>query len=90
MFGALTARSEAQVMRMAMIYALMDQAKVIRIEHLRAALAMWQYIEDSVRFILGDALGEPMADAILREPVHHQAGMTRTEIMNGFLAPYQG
>ena len=38
--GALTGRAEAHVMRLALIYALMDQAPVIRAEHLLAGVAL--------------------------------------------------
>ena len=60
MFGAMTARSEAQVMRLACIYALLGCSDVIRVEHLQAALAVWTYCEDSVRFVFGDVLGDPV------------------------------
>ena len=33
--------------------------------HLEAALALWQYAEDSARFIFGDATGDPNADRVL-------------------------
>jgi hypothetical protein len=50
-FGAVTARGEAYVIRLALLYALLDQSDHIGSEHLRAALALWQYCEDSARFI---------------------------------------
>jgi len=59
-------RAEAQVVRLALIYALLDCAREIRAEHLRAALAIWTYCEASARFIWGDSLGDPTADEILR------------------------
>jgi hypothetical protein len=64
MFDALTARAEAQVIRLSMVYALLDCSIVVRVEHLVAALAFWKYCEDSVRFIFGDATGDPVADRI--------------------------
>jgi hypothetical protein len=81
MFGAMTARSEAQVMRLACIYALLGCSDVVRVEHLQAALAVWTYCEDSVRFVFGDVLGDPVADTILRALRTHPDGMTRTEII---------
>jgi len=81
MFGAMTARAVAQVMRMACIYALLDQSQVICVEHLKAALAVWTYAEDSVRFIFGDALGDPVADTILRALRTRPQGITRTEMI---------
>ena len=84
-FGALVARSEAQVRRLAMIYALLDQSEVIQREHLLAALALWDYCESSVRFIFGDALDDPVADAI-RNALYENGsqGMIRTEIRDLF------
>ena len=51
------------------------------VDHLQAALAVWTYCEDSVRFIFGDVLGDPVADSILRSLRTRPDGMTRTEII---------
>lgn len=57
--GMLTGRAEALVMRLALIYALLDRSEVIRVEHLEAALALWQYCRDSVSVIFeGTAVGD--------------------------------
>jgi hypothetical protein len=80
LLGAVIARAEAQVMRLACIYALLDMSDVVRREHLEAALTLWRYCEDSARFNFGDALGYPVADAILRALRQAEGGMTRTEI----------
>ena len=69
-------------MRLAMMYALLDQSRLIRAEHLTAALALHEYVEASVRFIWGDALGNPVADDILRMLRGCPAGMTRTDLYN--------
>jgi Protein of unknown function (DUF3987) len=58
LLGAVTSRAEAQTMRLACLYALLDSCSVVRLEHLRAALAVWRYCEASARFIFGDALGD--------------------------------
>ena len=39
-----------------MIFALADQTIEIRPEHLKAALAVWQYCEDSARYLFADAV----------------------------------
>jgi hypothetical protein len=84
MLGAMTARAVPQVMRLACIYALLDQSQVVKVEHLKAALAVWAYAEDSVRYIFGDVLGDPVADTILRALRHARTdGMTRTEMTAG-------
>jgi hypothetical protein len=84
LLGAMIARAEAHVMRLACIYALLDLSAVIREEHLRAALALWDYCERSARFIFGDALGDPVADEILQALRRAEAGLTRTEIRDLF------
>ncbi len=69
LFGAVTSRAEAQVVRLALLYAMLDDSRTplwdspgkmvpcspehIRTEHLKAAMALWQYAEDSARFIFG-------------------------------------
>ena len=53
-------------MRLALIYALLDQAEAIDVVHLEAGLAVWQYCEASARYIFGDLLGDPAADLILQ------------------------
>jgi hypothetical protein len=83
--GALLARGEAQVMRLASLFALLDRSAVIRAQHLAAALALWEYCERSVRFIFGDSLGDDVADEILSALTKHKdSGMTRTELRDLF------
>ncbi len=82
--GAMTARAEPQVMRLACIYALLDCSRIVRTEHLLAALAVWAYCERSARWIFGDRLGDPVADEILRDLRAAPAGRTRTEISGLF------
>ncbi|MFT4037205.1 MAG: hypothetical protein QM692_03415 [Thermomicrobiales bacterium] len=65
MLGALTARAEAQVLRLSFIYALLDSSPAIRRPHLEAALAVWQYAEDGAAYVFGDAVGDPVADRVL-------------------------
>jgi hypothetical protein len=85
MAGALLGRAEAHVMRLACLYALLDLSRVIRAEHLAAALALWEFCERSVKFIFGDSLGDPVADELLRLlQGAGPAGVTRTEMMHYF------
>jgi hypothetical protein len=64
LFGAITGRAAPHVLRLSMIYALMDGSAVIQEPHLAAGLALWTYSEDSARFVFGDATGDPEADTI--------------------------
>jgi len=84
LLGAVTSRAEAQTARLATLYAVLDASPVIRAEHLRAALALWTYCEASARYIFGDAVGDPVADEILRALRAAPGGLTRTEIRDLF------
>jgi hypothetical protein len=77
-------RAIAQVMRLAGLYAVLDQAGEIGPDHLAAALAIWDFVEQSVRFIFGDSLGDPVADEIFRALRKTDAGLTRDEIRDHF------
>jgi hypothetical protein len=83
--GALLARAEAHVMRLSLLYALLDRSPCIRAPHLLAALALWDYCDRSVRYIFGDSLGDDVADELLRLlRGYYPNGVTRTEIRNYF------
>jgi hypothetical protein len=85
LLGAVTARAEAQSVRLALIYALLDGSSEIRLPHLQAALAVWEYCETSAVHIFGQMLGDPVADEILRALRGAGAdGMTRTAISDLF------
>lgn len=79
--GAVVNRAEAQVLRLSMIYALLDLSAVIKLEHLQAALALWERCEQSARFIFGHLTGNPYADEILRL-LKSSGQKTQTEINN--------
>lgn len=82
LFGAVIARAEAQVMRLACIYAILESATEIRSHHLTAALAVWECCESSAKYIWGDTIGHPLADEIRRMLLEFGNGLTRTEITN--------
>ena len=82
--GALTSRAEARVTRLALLYALLDEADAIAELHLRSALALWEYAARSVVHIFGASTGNADADAILRALRASPHGLTRTDIRNLF------
>lgn len=51
--GDVTSRAPAHVRRLALIYALLDNAGDVDVAHLRAALAVWCYCLASAEFIFG-------------------------------------
>jgi hypothetical protein len=85
LLGAVTSRAEPQVLRLALLYAVMDRAEEIKVPHLLAALAFWDYCFRSARAIFGEATGDSAADRIeelLWE--HPDTGTSRTQIRNCF------
>jgi len=80
LFGAVIGRAEAHVLRLSCLYALLDRKKVVNLDHLKAALALWKYAEDSARYIFGEATGDPVADEVLTALRNDPDGLTRTAI----------
>ncbi len=84
LFGSLTSRAEAHVLRVSCIYALLDQSTEVRSCHLEAALALWKYCEDSAEAIFGTALGNQVADQILKALGNAPEGLTRNDLRELF------
>ena len=84
LLGAVISRAEAQVMRLACLYDILDKSKMIQEEHLLAGLALRDYSEASARYIFGDATGDWIADKILQALRRSPSGLSRTEISNLF------
>jgi 5S rRNA maturation endonuclease (ribonuclease M5) len=80
LLGAMVARSEAHVLRLAMLYAALGGSETIREAHLKAALAVWDYCERSAGFFFGDRMGDPIADAVIEALRNSPDGLTTTEI----------
>jgi hypothetical protein len=80
--GAVTARAEAQVLRLSGLYALLDESPWIDVCHLQAALALWDYSERSCRWVFGDRQGDPDADLLLAalRDASARGGLSLTEI----------
>lgn len=79
--GKVTSRAEAQVTRLALLYALVDGAATIELAHLTAALAVWRFCLESARAIFGDGTGNKLADRFLAEMKAQGArGVGRAEL----------
>ena len=65
------------------LYALLDESDVIRIEHLKAALALWSYCDRSAGYVFGESLGDPIADQIL-DAIREAGTLNKTEIRDLF------
>ena len=81
----MTARAEAQTMRLACLYALGDSSAIVSRPHLIAALEVWRYCFASAVTLFGDRIGDPVADQILSHLRRiDPESATRTEISELF------
>lgn len=71
--GCIINRAEAQVVRLAMTYCLLDGQTTISLDHLEAAIAFWRYCEESARFIFHgrqtDQIAEKILEALAAKPL---------------------
>jgi hypothetical protein len=63
--GAVCGRGAPQVMRLALIFALLDADTAVRLPHLDAGLAIWDYAEQTAAQIFGQRTGNKDADYML-------------------------
>lgn len=82
-----TDRARPYVVRLSLLYALADQSAVIRVEHLRAALAAWDYCRASAALLFGSGTCPaptleplPLADKLLSLLKDNPEGMSITEL----------
>ena len=81
--GAATSRAEAQTMRLALLYALLDQSELIREEHLKAALALWDYCERSAYYVWSDRFMNRDLDRLCRAIEESgERGLTLTSVVH--------
>jgi len=66
LLGAVIGRDAPQVLRLALLYALLDASHVVDVVHLKAAWAVWTYSRDSAAYIFGDAQADPRVSRLLR------------------------
>jgi hypothetical protein len=83
-YAAVVARAVPQVLRLSLTFALLDEQEgpsVIRAEHLRAAIAVWDYAQASAWFVFGDVAANVdltrLCEAVDKADGH---SLTRTEI----------
>ena len=86
MLGKAVARARAQVLRLSCLYALLDCSSAVRRQHLEAALALWQYCEDSAHYIFDEGLTLSVGAQKLYDAVREagDAGLSRTAQLQTF------
>jgi len=92
--GSATGRASDYVMKLSMLYALLDNADAIRLPHLRAGLALWRYCEASACRLFGGAVvvadSEPVADPLwlrLLNAIQGQPGVARSDLLRAVREP---
>ncbi len=74
-------RVEAQVLRLSLLYALLDEKPRIEPDHIQAAEAFWRYCEDSAVYIFGGRYGDSDAEKLIKAlKKAGPDGLTQTEI----------
>src|SRR5262249_33795158 len=87
--GTMLARGTVHVLRLSMLFALLDHRTAVDVPHLTAASAWWDYARASVERIFAGRTGNDDADRILAET---SPGDTRTltqlreEVFGGHIA----
>jgi phage/plasmid primase-like uncharacterized protein len=76
--GCVINRGEAQVVRLALIYCLLDGMTTIGLNHLESAIALWRYCEQSARYVFHGRQTDGVAEKILQALTERP--MTATEI----------
>jgi hypothetical protein len=63
--GAIVNRAEAQTMRLALVYSLLDGKRSIDTPHITSALSLWRYAEASAKCLFHDRASDPTEQKIL-------------------------
>ena len=83
-YGLVTSRAEAQILRLSLVYALLDECSQVDEQHIRAAMAVWDYCERSCCWVFGEGTGDDTADEILQALRGSPQGLTLTQISGLF------
>jgi hypothetical protein len=76
------ARAAPQVLRLSVMAALLDGADYIDVPHLKAAEAMWDYVEDSAWYVFSEGSGNTDLDRLkLFVDAAELTGVTRTQVL---------
>ena len=79
--GAITARAEAQVVRLSMLFALCEASPIIGVAHLRSALAVWDYAQASAEYIFSEEVGKKSIDNKIKSFLERSPeGLSLTEL----------
>ncbi len=69
--GSILGRAEAHILRIALIFALLDCREQVTEAHFNAALAIWDYAAQTARRVFGNTTGDKLADKIFAYVQRH-------------------
>jgi hypothetical protein len=78
--GSIVARAAPHVLRLTMLYTVLDNSSLIEPKHLKAAVGFWNYCLKSARWIFRENTGNKIADRIYWDLRRQPNGRTRDEI----------
>ena len=79
LWGSVTSRAEAQVVRLSLLLALLDLSERIEVQHIKAARAIWDYCFHSARWALLENLYSENAMKVL-ESIQNGKEVSRSKI----------
>ena len=79
--GPIIARADAHVLRLTMLYAVLDDSLLMEPHHLKSALAFWDYSKRSAQWAFGENTGHRQADKLYWALQHHD-GLTRDQVVS--------
>lgn len=80
LLGSIITRGSPYLLRLSLLYALLDGCRQIDVQHLEAGYAVWRYARASAEYVFGDSIGDEVADKILNALRMAPAGLTLTEL----------
>lgn len=84
LLGSILNRAEAYIRRIALSYALLDEAKTVDENHLTAAFGLWKFNEDSAAFIFGGFEADPVERRIVEALAEADGKMNTTALYKAF------
>lgn len=75
-------RDTSHLIKLSLLYAILDQSDMIEPVHLEAALALCDYSQASARWIFAERTGNPLANTIFWALLRNPEGMNRDRINN--------
>ena len=72
-YRSMTTRGVPNVVRLALVYALLDESKFIQLNHLKAAVEIWRYNEDSVMYLYkGEGKAQMTREMLAAEKIENE------------------